>query len=375
MKPELTLSARSTWRDPVPQRPAGPGREYWGLLVAVVVVACLALTLSSGQYRPRGFGPYSVTVPLNFKTYDPARWAVMNADTYEDALKIDPTLPNPDSVGYADATANAPLTAAQLQQEALVGPPATPYVFRGLTALDRERAHYCLTSAIYYEAASESDDGMRGVAQVIVNRARHPSFPNTICGVVFQGSQRAGVCQFTFSCDGAMARAPERRNWLRASRIAAAALNGYVFPGVGLATHYHTTAIWPRWGKSLVMTNIVGAHIFHRWRGRWGMPDAFRAPYTGREPVPGPYMPVAQQLAILKGQGIAPGAGPVPALAGTAAPLPDVAPAPMPGTMSAPSAPLPAAPPAPPTPTYADPRLNQSGQIREEFSKSGEWIR
>ena len=99
------------------------------------------------------------------------------------------------------------------------------------------------------------------------------------------------------------------------------------------------------------------------------------AEITGREPVPGPYLPVAQQLAILKGQGIAPGAGPVPALAGTAAPLPDVAPAPMPGTMSAPSAPLPAAPPAPPTPTYADPRLNQSGQIREEFSKSGEWIR
>ncbi|MBN8841631.1 MAG: cell wall hydrolase [Sphingomonadales bacterium] len=375
MKPELTLSARSTWRDPQPVKPAGPGREYWGLLVAVVVVACLALALSSGQYRPRGFGPYSVTVPLSFKTYDPTRWAVMNADTYEDALKIDPTLPSPDSVGYADATATAPLTPTQLQQEAFVGPPAKPYVFRGLTALDRERAHYCLTSAIYYEAASESDDGMRGVAQVIINRARHPSFPNTICGVVFQGSQRAGVCQFTFSCDGAMARAPEKRNWLRASRIAAAALGGYVFLGVGLATHYHTTAIWPRWGKSLVMTNIVGAHIFHRWRGRWGMPDAFRAPYLGREPVPGPYLPVAQQLAILKGQGIAPGAGPVAALAGPAAPLPDVAPAPMPGAMSAPAAAAPTAPAATPAPTYADPRLNQSGQIREEFQKSGEWIR
>src|SRR3546814_14731440 len=97
----------------------------------------------------------------------------------------------------------------------MFGPPAKPYVFRGVTALDRERAHYCLTAAIYYEAASESDDGMRGVAQTVINRVRHPSFPNTVCGVVFQGSQRAGVCQFTFSCDGAMARAPERRNWLR----------------------------------------------------------------------------------------------------------------------------------------------------------------
>ena len=139
---------------------------------------------------------------------------------------------------------------------------------------------------------------------------------------------------------------------------------------VGLATHYHTQAIWPRWGKSLVMTNIVGAHIFHRWRGRWGMPDAFRAPYPGREPVPGPYLPLAQQLAILKGQGLAPGAGPAPMLAGPAASLPDVAPAPLPGAMTSPAT---VPPPPAAAPTYTDPRLNQSGQIREEFSKSGEW--
>lgn len=374
MKPELNLAAGPTWRDPAPAKTAGPSRDYWAVLVAVVVVACLALMLSTGQYRPRGFGPYSVTVPLSFKPYDPARWAIMNSDSYEDALKIDPTLPDPASVGYADATALPPAPPAQLQQEALTGPAARPYMFRGLTALDRERAHYCLTAAIYYEAASESDDGMRGVAQTVLNRVRHPSFPNTVCGVVFQGSERAGVCQFTFSCDGAMARAPSKTNWLRASRIAAAALNGDVFTGVGLATHYHTTAIWPRWGKSLVMTNIVGAHIFHRWRGRWGMPDAFRAPYLGREPVPGPYLPVAQQLAILRGKGIAPGAGPLPTLAGAPAPLPDVAPAPMPGAMTAPP-PTPAAPAAAPAPAYSDPRLNQSGQVREEFRKSGEWIR
>jgi hypothetical protein len=315
-------------------------------------------------------------VPLTFKVYDPARWAIMNAGDYEDALKLDPTLPDPGSVGWADATAAPAVDPATLRQEAFVGPPAKPYVFRGVTALDRERAHYCLTSAIYYEAASESDDGMRGVAQVIVNRARHPSFPNTICGVVFQGSQRAGVCQFTFSCDGAMARAPSKANWLRASRIASAALNGHVFPGVGLATHYHTQAIWPRWGKSLVMTNIVGAHIFHRWRGRWGMPDAFRAPYLGREPVPGPYLPVAQQLAILKGQGVAP-TGLLPEGSGAFAPLPNVAPAPTPQAMAQAerAAGTPVAAPAIPPKNYSDPRLNQSGQIKEEFSKSGEWIR
>lgn len=336
MKPELTLTARSTWRDPPPERSAGPGRAFWAAIGGVSVVACFAFLLSSGQFRaPSIFAPYSVSVPVDFRPYDPERWAIMTAGDYEAALKIDPTLPDPRSIDFSDATALPPADPAALREEAFAGPPARPYVFRGLTALDRERAHYCLTAAIYYEAASESDDGMRGVAQTIINRVRHPSFPGTVCGVVFQGSQRAGVCQFTFACDGAMARAPERRNWLRASRVASAALGGQVYAKVGLATHYHTQAIWPRWGKSLVMTNIVGAHIFHRWRGRWGMPDAFRAPYLGREPVPGPYLPVAQQLAILKGQGIAPGAGPLPALTGAAAPLPDAAPAPLlPGAAS-----------------------------------------
>lgn len=371
MKPELNLVAGPSWRNPAPDRPAGPGRNFWAAFAATVIVACLALALSSGQMRAPAFGPYSVTVPLTFKPYDPARWAIMNSDSYADALKIDPTLPDPASVGYADAAALPPTDPARLREEAFVGPAAKSYAFRGVTALDRERAHYCLTSALYYEAASESDDGMRGVAQVILNRVRHPSFPNSVCGVVFQGSQRAGVCQFTFSCDGAMARAPNRAGWLRASRIASAALGGAVFPSVGLATHYHTQAIWPRWGKSLVMTNIVGAHIFHRWRGRWGMPDAFRAPYLGREPVPGPYLPIAQQLAALAGKGAISTALPADGIAGIA-PLPGAAPAPTPQAMT-PSAPPAAA--APPAPTYTDPRLNQSGDIREEFRKSGEWIR
>jgi hypothetical protein len=179
-----------------------------------------------------------------------------------------------------------------------------------------------------------------------------------------------------------MARSPSAGNWQRASRIAAAALNGQVFASVGLATHYHTQAIWPRWGKSLVMTNIVGAHIFHRWRGRWGMPDAFRVPYSGREPTPGPYMPVAQQLAIKAGRGLPTPLGPV------AAPLPGTATFPVAAapTAAMPTAPLPPvvtgpglsprAPAAPaPKADYLDSRLNQSGQVRDEFKGSGEWIR
>src|SRR6476660_5886742 len=66
-----------------------------------------------------------------------------------------------------------------------------------------DRSLQCLTQAIYYEARNQSDDGERAVAQVVLNRVRHPAFPNTVCGVVYQGAVRpGGGCQFTFTCDG-----------------------------------------------------------------------------------------------------------------------------------------------------------------------------
>src|SRR3546814_13795933 len=109
----------------------------------------------------------------------------MKAIYFRTALKIAPTLPDPASVGYGNAAAMPPADPALLREEAFVGPPAKPYVFRGVTALDRERAHYCLTAAIYYEAASETDDGMRGVAQTVINRVQ-----------IGRASCRERVCQY-----------------------------------------------------------------------------------------------------------------------------------------------------------------------------------
>ena len=366
--PATPLAAALPGADADAPAAAAPGRRFWLGLTAAVVIGSAALILGSGAGQA---APYSVTVPVRLAPYDAAQWAVFDAQSTEAALALDPTLPRADAITLAGAAATP--AALQLQEAAYVGPAARPFAFKGATALDASRAQYCLTAAIYYEAASETDNGMRGVAQTVLNRVRHPSFPGSVCGVVFQGSQRAGVCQFTFACDGAMARAPSAGGWARASRIAAEALAGKVFPSVGLATHYHTQAIWPRWGKSLVMTNIVGAHIFHRWRGRWGTPDAFRAPYAGREPVPGPYLPVAQQLAALGKGGAVAGTTPLPAGTAIAPMAPPVAgPAPAPGFSPAI---VPVAPAPEPRATYADPRLSRSGQVREEYKKSGEWIR
>ncbi len=121
----------------------------------------------------------------------------------------------------------------------------------------------CLAAAIYHEARSEPEVGQRAVAQVVLNRVRHPGYPKTICDVVLQGALRVTGCQFTFTCDGSLARAPEPRAWSRAMDIAADALAGRNSAPVADATHYHTTAIRPYWASSLTKVAVLGSHIFY----------------------------------------------------------------------------------------------------------------
>ncbi len=167
------------------------------------------------------------------------------------------------------------------------GPSAHPVRYAG-TSQDRLRALQCLTTAIYYEAGMEPDAGQRAVAQVILNRVAHPSYPNTVCGVIYQGSERRTGCQFSYACDGSMARTPSRIHWLRSRKVAEDALAGYVYAPVGLATHYHATYVYPYWAPSLQFVGTIGLHRFYRWQGAAGQPAAFRSRYYGGEPVPAP---------------------------------------------------------------------------------------
>jgi len=120
----------------------------------------------------------------------------------------------------------------------------------------------------------------------VLNRMRHPAFPKSVCGVVYQGAG-TGVCQFTFVCDGALYRAPARDAWLRAEEIARASLAGYVETAVGEATHYHADYVAPRWAPMLAKVAQIGQHIFYRWPGAWGQPAAFTGRYIGepRDPL------------------------------------------------------------------------------------------
>jgi len=152
-------------------------------------------------------------------------------------------------------------------------PAAAP--FRSPGVLESSRELDCLTQAVYYEARGEGPSGQAAVAQVVLNRVRHPAFPKSVCGVVFQRAGLSRGCQFSFACDGSLRRGREPAAWNRAERIAARALAGSVMADVGNATHFHTTAVAPPWGPRLMRVAQVGLHVFYRFGGRAGAPGSF----------------------------------------------------------------------------------------------------
>jgi spore germination cell wall hydrolase CwlJ-like protein len=255
-----------------------PSSSRW-LPVAISGVIASAALLAHAVFRD---APRGAETPLR---------GVDGEERHSDALE---SIPEDFAAPVPGVTGTTALPKMPIFVDASKGDPgivaARPFSMTRTSAADRARALFCLTTAIYYEAASEPDAGQRAVAQVILNRVRHPAFPASVCGVVYQGPHSGGAptaCQFSFACDGATARAPARLAWVRAERNAAMVLAGYVYAPVGLATHYHTSAVTPPWSRSLVMTAAVGAHFFHRWKGYWGTAAAFHQHYLGHEPVPG----------------------------------------------------------------------------------------
>lgn len=192
-----------------------------------------------------------------------------------------PVAPPPTAIPEAPPLELAPLTAedamAQNEKIPLITSDvvaAKPFVYAGVGE-NLVRATDCLATAMLYEAGDDQR-GQLAVGQVVINRTRHPAFPNAICSTVFQGSERTTGCQFTFTCDGALARRYSEAAWARARANAARMLNGTVASEVGLSTHYHTNWVRPYWSDTLEKIAIVDTHLFFRWPGFWGTPAAFR---------------------------------------------------------------------------------------------------
>jgi hypothetical protein len=165
---------------------------------------------------------------------------------------------------------------------------ATLFADRKTLAKAKRRADLeCLTDAVYYEARSEDQRGQYAVAQVVLNRVKHPAFPKSVCGVVFQGAGHRG-CQFSFTCDGSMRHGREEAAWDRARHVAARALAGVVVANIGRATHYHTTDVSPFWAPSMLRVAQVGVHVFYRFSP------------TRAHPVP-PGLPVMEKAVLTSG--------------------------------------------------------------------------
>lgn len=247
------------------------------IILVLLAFALLAIAPSVAQIAPFGKGDVAPTSsPLKWDAEYPNENFPGSAFFYLDQNYTIPPVATEPGRGDTDALLD------ELSLDV-----ARPFVLRAGT-VEHSRALKCLTDAIYYEAANEPDAGQRAVAQVILNRMRHPTYPNSVCGVIYQGSERATGCQFSYSCDGSMARIPAQASWLRAQGVAAQALAGSVYAPVGMATHYHATYVYPYWAPSLNFVGTIGAHRFYSWKGSAGRPSAFFRSHAGREPFPGP---------------------------------------------------------------------------------------
>lgn len=128
-----------------------------------------------------------------------------------------------------------------------------------------KRETRCLAEAIYFEARGESLEGQAAVAEVVLNRVESRHWPNTVCGVVDQGKERATGCQFSYTCDGIPDRIASRSAaWRQAEKLAAFMMRGGPRRITGRATHYHADYVAPSWAKTMEKTAVVGRHIFYR---------------------------------------------------------------------------------------------------------------
>lgn len=122
----------------------------------------------------------------------------------------------------------------------------------------------CLSEALYFEARGESVKGQFAVAEVILNRVSSSRFPSSLCGVINQGTGRKYQCQFTYTCDGNSEAILEPKAFERVSKVARAVIDGKSGKLTNGATHYHTTAVRPKWSRVYTKTANIGVHLFYR---------------------------------------------------------------------------------------------------------------
>lgn len=244
----------------------------WGLAAVVIVAGLLIALLTMDD--DRGF--------LDKIPFGPARARPATAELSIDDLPLETLVPS-DILKLSAEDALARNMALPISRVA--NPLAPPFVASWLGG-DLPKSTVCLAQAVYYEANGEPLVGQRAVAQVVLNRLRHPRYPKTVCDVVFQGSERPTGCQFSFTCDGSLSRTPNAARWATAMGVATAALQGWTSVAAGQATHYHTLYVFPKWAPELLKTGVIGHHVFYRLPGRFYDYSVFRDAVAANPPPP-----------------------------------------------------------------------------------------
>lgn len=118
-----------------------------------------------------------------------------------------------------------------------------------------------LAEALYFEARSESDEGVVAVAQVILNRASYPKrWKHTVREVIQE------KWQFSYLWDGSVKRG--MKNKVQAERmaiIAADVLHGRIAAPEWSKNvfFYHTKRVSPFWKSKKKVVATVGEHVFY----------------------------------------------------------------------------------------------------------------
>lgn len=121
----------------------------------------------------------------------------------------------------------------------------------------------CLARSIYWEAKGGESADMEAVASVVMNRLGHEGFPDTVCGVVKQGSEKKN-CQFSWWCDGRSDQVQEETQYAIAKEIARKALNKQLNDRTRGAMYFHDRKVKPDWAKEYIKTTETEKFLFYK---------------------------------------------------------------------------------------------------------------
>ncbi len=119
----------------------------------------------------------------------------------------------------------------------------------------------CMARNIYFEAGSESFEGKLAVAQVTMNRSRHPAFPKNICDVVYQKIN--GIYQFSWVGD-ALKEVRNKYAWEESLIVARKALTEHKVHDILYKTramYFHNHTVDPGWNLKRIAK--IGNHTFY----------------------------------------------------------------------------------------------------------------